>query len=136
MSSTFGTHEDQVQTVLSGLGVSNSFSRVTMRALDVLAAGESGVLNALRIDIEVFCASCVIGPVHAVVDFITLSCSLVVMTHVALELEVGVISFPTVFLGLEHVITLLAEAHSFELRVCTLHALVVLFSANHFNYKL
>jgi hypothetical protein len=136
MSRTFGTDEDEVKTVLSGLGVSDGFLSATVRANDILATGESGVLNALRIDIEVFCTSCVVCPVHTVVDFITLSGSLVVVTHVALELEVGVISLSTVFHRLEHVITLLAEAHSLELGIGTLHALDVLFSANHFNYKL
>jgi hypothetical protein len=97
MSRAFGTDEDEVKTVLSGLGVSDGFLSATVRANDILATGESGVLNALRIDIEVFCASCVVCPVHTVVDFITLSSSLVVVTHVALELEVGVISLSTVF---------------------------------------
>lgn len=134
MLSALGTDKDKVKTILGGLSESDSFVMATVFALNILATRKSRVLDAFRIDMQVLSASGVVCPVDTVIDFITFSSSLVVVTHVAVELQASTLTF-TVFKRLKHVVTVRAESHSLELgRIFYLS--LVLLSSNHFNIKL
>ena len=84
-------------------------------ALDILAALESRVFDALWINLEVLSSHGEISPVNTVVNFAVGGCPLVVAAQLALELEVASAIFTSVLLRIEHVVTLRAKTHAFEL---------------------
>lgn len=127
--STLGTNEDQVHPVLGRVHESHSLSVTTFLAADVLATWESWILHTLLVNLEEefrsLATSCtgsigslrwVTWAIDTVISLILRFGLLKVSTNPAIVDESSkrghIISL--LFLGLEHVITLLTEAHTSE----------------------
>ena len=114
MLGTLSAHEDQSHFVLCGLGEGDGLVIAAPLALHVLPALQSGVFDALGVHFQVFSSHGEVSSVHAVVHLGVLSGPLVVVAKLALKLEEAAL-IDTVLLGVEHVVTLRAKAHAFEL---------------------
>jgi len=128
-----GAHEDEVHPVLGRVDEGDGLIVLALAAAHVLLARESGVLNALLVDLEeegrgVLCTSLtcsggsllLAGPVHAVVSLIAGLCAVAMAADPTLVDETGgvVVITESLLLGLEHVVALLAEAHTSECHPC------------------
>ncbi len=84
---------------------------------DVLSSRKCGIFYTFGVNLEVFGFSCVVCFVNAVVQFVTFHCLLGSVALLALELEVVPIALG-VLSRFQHVVTLSAKAHAFEL-ICS-----------------
>jgi hypothetical protein len=107
-------HEDQVQAVLCWLGESDSLVVGAPPALDVFPPLESGVFDALRIDLNVLSTHSEVGSVDAVVHLVVLLSALVAVAQFALELQKVAAVFSLVFLCLQHVVALRTKPDALE----------------------
>ena len=86
MLGTLSAHENQCHFVLCWLGEGDSLVMAAPLALNVLAALQSGVFDALWVHFEVLGSHRKVSTVHAVVHLGVLSSPLVVVAKLALEL--------------------------------------------------
>jgi hypothetical protein len=114
VSRTPGAHKDQIQFILCHLRKLHSFIVLAPFAAKVSSPSKRGVLNALRINLQIFSSSREISPVNAVVHFTSLLRPLTSVTQFTFVLQHE--SFINLVLfGLKHVIALGAEPHAFKL---------------------
>jgi len=126
-----GAHEDEVHPVLGRVDERDRLIVLALLATDVLLARESRVFDALLVDLEEV-SRAVIGPafpsssrslllarpVDAVVRLIAGLSALAMAADPALVDQTSCIVVEPLFLGLEHVVTLLTEAHTSECHPC------------------
>ena len=86
-----------------------------IRAQDIWTSCERRVLDALRIDFDLFSAHGEVSPVNAVVHLVAFLGAYIVVANLADELEVASLSLSPVRLGIQHVVAVGAEAHPLEL---------------------
>ena len=113
MTAATTAHEDQVESLLGHLGESDCFIVCAVFALDVSPPRQGWVFYALWVHLEVFGSHRVVRPVHAIVNLVTLFGSLGSCTELALELEIVSLVYD-VLSRLQHIVTVITEAHAFE----------------------
>ena len=110
------THKDKCHPVLRWLSEAHGLVVSAVVAFDVLSALQSRVLDTLGVDLEVLCTHREISPVDTIVNFATLDSWSVIVTQLALELkEASIWIYLFILFGVEHVVTLGAEAHALKL---------------------
>ena len=114
MLSASCAHKYQVEFVFRRLCECDCLFMTTPFALHVLASGQSWVLDALWINVQVFSAHSEVCLVHTVFHLVAFCCSLIVVAHLTLELKVPPLFISSVLFGFQHVVTLWAEAHTLE----------------------
>ena len=119
-----GADEDQAQPTLGELRESDCFVSFTLRALDILAACQRWIVDALGVDLQCLSTLAEIRSIHAVVDLIPHSGFHGVATELAFELEPALVITHSLFSRLHHVVALFAEAHALKLVTCSCHAVL------------
>ena len=114
MSSAPCADENQVESLLSYLGITDGFSVLTELALDVPSSTKGGVFNALGVNSEILCFGCVVSPIHTVVKLVALASLLSAIALLALKLQEVPIAI-CVLTRVKHIVALRAESHAFVL---------------------
>ena len=112
---TVGAHKDQVHSVLCGVSKGDGLVVAALLAVDSLAPAQSWVLDDLLVHIEFVCLLVVLALVDAVVHLVSR------LRLLEVPADAAVVDQPSncalihhLLLGVQHVVALLAEAHSFK----------------------
>ena len=123
-ASRISADEDQAQPTLGKLCESDCFVSFTLRALDIFAACQRWIIDALWVDLQCLSTLAKICSVHAVVDLIPHGSFHGVATELTFELEPALIIAHSLFSRLHHVVALFAEAHALKLVTCSCHTVL------------